>query len=102
MKQEKPASDRDRIAAAFKALRRERFSANMNLNRSNGRALIASPPDGAAPRIVFYTRDDAAAFDHRGNLSDDTLYLSHDATTADAQRIVAVLREHGLNAKWNG
>lgn len=95
--------DRARIHAAFETLRNEGFTARMDwgADLASGYAALPHPPAGIAPRIVFFHKQDAEAFDALGNLS-DALWLAHAASTSDVHRIVEVLNAHGVVAHWDG
>lgn len=94
--------DRARIHAAFETLRDEGFDARMDWGRcqSSGWEALPKPLAGVAPRIVFFSQQDAAAFDGDGNIK-EVLYLSHVAGAHSAYRIVEVLNENGLRASWD-
>lgn len=91
-------SDKDKIAASFKQLRKEGFFARMNFLCCQSCAW-AGIPEGQSTNVVFYHKQSARALDKYGRLDQHGMHLYHGGNSA---RIYEVLRENGLNVEWNG
>lgn len=106
-------NDRNRIAKAFKELRKRGWFARMNFwcCQSCGCSAV---PDKAKNKFVFYHNQDADSINDEGNigvgwrwrrsghLTDEVvLYLTH-GEGGDGREIVEVLNANGLDASWNG
>jgi hypothetical protein len=101
-------TDRDRLADAFKALRRQGYLARANFSCCGscgsyelGERLAARP---ALNGYVFWNRQSNDAFKQRGRRGLDenlhsTLYL---AWSGDAAVLVAALRAEGLTVEHDG
>jgi hypothetical protein len=92
-------TDRDRIAAAFKALRKQGFETHMNWQccQSCGGAALR---DGTS-RWAFYHRQDATGFNRDGNIR-DAVHIAFGATVEDGQAIQKALTDAGLRVAWDG
>jgi len=109
-------NDRDKIAGAFRELRKSGWFARMNFwcCQSCGCAAV---PKSCKDKFVFYHKQDAESFgidgniggelggerysDWRGRNKKDSMYMSH-GEGGDANEIVAILNKHGLYATWDG
>lgn len=82
----KEMSDRDKVKAAFKELRKRGYVAVMREYPFNDKKAVA----------VSYERQ--KAFDENGDIK-DTLYIDHEFIDQD---VLEVLRSNGLTASWDG
>lgn len=90
-------TDRDRLAEAFRQLRRRGIRARANFQCCVTCAIHAFR-DGA--RYVYWTRqDEKRAFDGRGNVTARGLYLGWG--NVNPREVVDVLRAAGLLATWD-
>lgn len=81
-------SDRDKIKAAFKELRKLGWRASFGEGKF--------PGDGTNEITLNYSRQ--KSFDETGQYIDGELFLDWEG---DADQAVAVLRRHGLPATWD-
>jgi hypothetical protein len=93
-------NDRQKIALAFKHLRKEGFFARMNFKCCPSCA-VAAIPMGRLGAYVFYTAPYKNRLDDNDMLK-DAMYLCWDTLDGDATPITQVLREVGLKVSWNG
>jgi hypothetical protein len=97
--QGKKISDRQRVANAFRDLRKKGWFARTKFWCCQGCGCSAVPDD-AKNKFVFYHKQDAESFDKNGMLSDG-MYLTH-GQGGDGMEIVAALNSNGLKTSWNG
>ena len=108
-------TDKQRIAAAFRELRKKKYFARMYYSccqtcgfyeafqtlKEQGK--VREDKDGNSelliPGVVFYHMQDAAALDREGNLK-RSIHIAHECK--DPNEVVAILKSHGLNVLWNG
>lgn len=109
---------KERINAAFKAMRKHGIVARMNYQCCSScgwAALEIDYPkfDDDNDTAVFYHRQDAESFDERGNLRTGKYWNSHNelvertidlylAWMGDGETIVHFLQAQGLTVKWDG
>lgn len=83
-------TDKQKVRAAFRQLRKEGFVARMGISND--------PEVEEGTNVVWYQRYQNDFFDYDGNI-ERVVFLSWDG---DAKRIVEVMEEHGLKAVWEG
>lgn len=90
-------SDRVRLRRAFKALGRTHVTSMGRVCCSS--CMWAELPDDRTKGFVGFNRQSWSDFDRDESTLIDTLWLQHDG---DSERVVEVLRRHGLAASWSG
>ena len=93
-------TDRKRIEAAFRQLRKQGFEAHARFwcCQSCGYAAITN-----VKHHVFYHRQDAEALDRNGNLKPGSrLHISVGPGVADGVALVTALRQQLLDVEWDG
>ena len=80
-------TDREKLKAAFKVLRKEGWNARMG---------ECDPDNGRDSVWANYGRQKQIG---TNGFIQDVMYLDHEG---NAGRVVEVLQAHGLNATWNG
>lgn len=92
-------TDREKIALAFKELRKLGWFARMNFWCCQGCG-CANVPEKYNNKFVFYHSQDNTSIED-GNIKERGMYMTH-GEGGDAKEIVFFLNKHGLNATWNG
>ena len=101
-------NDRNKIAGAFRELRKMGWFARMDFWCCQSCGCAALPDK--CTKYVFFHNQDAEAFNEEGNIGNHErwernqrkeLYMSH-GDPGDANMIVAILNKHGLTALWDG
>jgi len=90
-------NDRDRIARAFRELRKKGYECHADWHCCQNCGLAALKPE--SERYVFFHRQDAVKIDRWGNLQPGGIGLNW---AGDPEEIVVALREQGLVADASG
>ena len=91
-------SDRERIALAFKEIRKAGYFARMNF-RCCSDCGYAAIPDEYREKFIFFHNQDLVSFDTYGGIRTDGLWFGW---AGSAPFLVGILNKFGLKATWDG